>query len=39
MEGVKSKLDLRTIGILFIFGFVNAMMYCFPYVRYVFCGF
>lgn len=36
MEGVKSKLDLRTIGILFIFGFVNAMMYCFPYVRYVF---
>lgn len=36
MEGTKSKLGLRTVMLLLIFGFVNAMMYCFPYVRYVF---
>lgn len=36
MEGTKSKISLRLLGLLFILGFVNAIMYSFPYVRYVF---
>lgn len=36
MEEKKSKLSLRILGLLFILGFVNAIMYSFPYVRYVF---
>ncbi|MDD3173425.1 MAG: MFS transporter [Herbinix sp.] len=36
MESTKSKLSLRLLGLLFILGFVNAIMYSFPYVRYVF---
>ena len=35
-ESKKGKLGARTLFMLFIFGFVNAIMYCFPYVRYVF---
>lgn len=35
-EKAKVKLNGRTLAILFIFGFVNAIMYTFPYVRYVF---
>lgn len=36
MEEHKSRLSLRILGLLFILGFVNAIMYSFPYVRYVF---
>lgn len=32
----KNGLSARTLFILCILGFVNAIMYCFPYVRYVF---
>ena len=37
MDGTdKKKLGMRAFGLLIILGFVNAIMYCFPYVRYVF---
>lgn len=32
----KKKLGIRAVSLLLILGFVNAIMYCFPYVRYVF---
>ncbi len=32
----KSGLNMRILGVLLILGFANAIMYCFPYVRYVF---
>jgi MFS family permease len=35
-ETAKAKLTGKMLGVLFIFGFVNAIMYTFPYVRYVF---
>ena len=35
-ETAKAKLTGKMLGVLFIFGFVNALMYTFPYVRYVF---
>lgn len=35
-EKAKAKLTGRMLGVLFILGFVNAIMYTFPYVRYVF---
>ena len=37
MDGTdKKKLGMRAFGLLIILGFVNAIMYCFLYVRYVF---
>ena len=35
-ENAKSKLTGKMLGVLFILGFVNAIMFTFPYVRYVF---
>ncbi len=35
-ETAKKGLNAKILGLLFILGFVNAIMYCFPYVRYVF---
>lgn len=35
-ETAKAKLTGKMLGVLFILGFVNAIMYTFPYVRYVF---
>ena len=32
----KAGLNGSKIAVLLILGFVNAIMYCFPYVRYVF---
>ncbi len=32
----KTHLSVKTLWVLFILGLVNAVMYCFPYIRYVF---
>ena len=35
-DKTKAHLSAKTLWVLFILGLVNAVMYCFPYIRYVF---
>ena len=35
-DQTKAHLSVKTLWVLFILGLVNAVMYCFPYIRYVF---
>lgn len=33
-DKTKAHLSAKTLWVLFILGLVNAVMYCFPYIRY-----